>query len=160
MSFKILREWWCELSVWCLLVSETPVWSLRLMLLMCSCAYTVTILHAPPGTGWILTCFWVLRRVVGPDMLSVFLHLERAFRFLSRQSTQSLLGLPTADLPSCPSLYLEGLPRYTPSHSLAAVFEAPPPLGSLLLLITGMVCEPRASPLLGLDQTENFYSFL
>ena len=39
-------------------------------------------------------------------------------------------------------------------------FEAPPSLGSLLLLITGMVCEPWASPLLGLDQTENFYSFL
>lgn len=124
VSFKILRERWCELSVWCLLVSETPVWSLRLTLLTCTRAPThATLVRAHLRTGWILTCFWVLHQATGSDALSVFLYLEHSFRSLSRQSTQSLLALLTADLPPCPFFYLEGLPGHTPSRSLAAVLK-------------------------------------
>lgn len=103
VPFSSLKGLWNGVAAWCLVVSETPAWSLRLTSLMCTCAHihvTLRCTHTCALGGFSPvseSCIgpWAL----GPDMLSIFLHLGCSFWLFSGQPTPSLLGLLIAALP-------------------------------------------------------------
>ena len=114
-----------------------------------------TQVHAHLCTGWILTC-------IGPWALTCCLY-SFTWNVLFSSSQDSLLkaswvssSQPCLSAPLAPGRSS----RIRAFLSSSRLFEASPLPGSLPLLITGMMCEPWASPLVGLVQTGNSYSFL
>lgn len=161
VPFSSLKGLWNGVAAWCLVVSETPAWSLRLTSLMCTCAHihvTLRCTHTCALGGFPP----VSESCIGPWALTCCLYsftwnaLFGSSQDSRRQASWVCSSQPCLRAPVAPGRSS----RIRAFLSSSCCFEASPLPGSLPLLITGMMCEPWASPLLRLVQTGNSYSFL
>ena len=151
VPFSSLKGLWNDVASWGLVVSETAAWSLRLTLLMCTCAHihaTLRCMHTcvlggfSPASG---PGPWHAVYIPSPGMF---------FSAPLRTAYSKPPGSAHHSPALVPLLHLEGPPGYVPSYPLAAALKRHLFQEAFLSSSQGWCVSPGLHPWWGLSKLE------